>query len=108
MVAPQLPFGFDFTDPDMYRLRIPVEEFAELRGTAPVWWNPQPKGIAGFGDDGYWVVSRHAEVKEVSLDHQRFSAAEPWSAAASSSSGLHTTALVPATEASALARPGSK
>lgn len=76
MAAPQLPFGFDFTDPDMYRLRIPVEEFAEVRGTAPVWWNPQPKGIAGFGDDGYWVVSRHAEVKEVSLDHERFSAAE--------------------------------
>ena len=76
MVAPQLPFGFDFTDPDMYRLRIPVEEFAELRGTVPVWWNPQPKGIAGFGDDGYWVVSKHAEVKEVSLDSDRFSAAE--------------------------------
>lgn len=76
MVAPQLPFGFDFTDPDMYRLRIPVEEFAELRGSAPVWWNPQPKGIAGFGDDGYWVVSKHAEVKEVSLDSERFSAAE--------------------------------
>ena len=76
MVAPQLPFGFDFTDPDMYRLRIPVEEFAELRATAPVWWNPQPKGIAGFGDEGYWVVSKHAEVKEVSLDSQRFSAAE--------------------------------
>jgi cholest-4-en-3-one 26-monooxygenase len=76
VVAPQLPFGFDFTDPDMYRLRIPVEEFAELRGTAPVWWNPQPKGIAGFGDDGFWVVSKHAEVKEVSLDSERFSAAE--------------------------------
>jgi cholest-4-en-3-one 26-monooxygenase len=76
VVAPQLPFGFDFTDPDMYRLRVPVEEFAELRGTAPVWWNPQPKGIAGFGDDGYWVVSKHAEVKEVSLDSERFSAAE--------------------------------
>jgi cholest-4-en-3-one 26-monooxygenase len=76
VVAPQLPFGFDFTDPDMYRLRIPVEEFAELRATAPVWWNPQPKGIAGFGDDGYWVVSKHAEVKEVSLDSERFSAAE--------------------------------
>src|SRR2546430_3706254 len=60
----------------MYRLRIPAEEFAELRGTAPVWWNPQPKGIAGFGDDGYWVVSKHAEVKEVSLDSERFSAAE--------------------------------
>ncbi|MFL6144823.1 MAG: cytochrome P450 [Labedaea sp.] len=73
MVAPQLPLGFDFTDPDMYRLRIPVEEFAEVRGTAPVWWNPQPKGIAGFGDDGYWVVSKHAEVKEVSRNSELFS-----------------------------------
>lgn len=73
MAAPQLPLGFDFTDPDMYRLRLPVEEFAELRGTAPVWWNPQPKGIAGFGDDGYWVVSKHAEVKEVSRNSELFS-----------------------------------
>jgi cholest-4-en-3-one 26-monooxygenase len=76
VVAPQLPLGFDFTDPDMYRLRIPVEEFAEVRGTAPVWWNAQPKGIAGFGDDGYWVVSRHAEVKEVSRQSETFSTAE--------------------------------
>jgi cholest-4-en-3-one 26-monooxygenase len=76
VVAPQLPLGFDFTDPDMYRLRIPVEEFAEVRGTAPVWWNPQPKGIAGFGDEGYWVVSKHAEVKEVSRNSELFSAAE--------------------------------
>jgi cholest-4-en-3-one 26-monooxygenase len=73
VVAPQLPLGFDFTDPDMYRLRVPVEEFAEVRGTAPVWWNPQPKGIAGFGDDGYWVVSKHAEVKEVSRNSEVFS-----------------------------------
>jgi cholest-4-en-3-one 26-monooxygenase len=73
VVAPQLPLGFDFTDPDMYRLRIPVEEFAEVRGTAPVWWNPQPKGLAGFGDDGYWVVSKHAEVKEVSRNSELFS-----------------------------------
>jgi cholest-4-en-3-one 26-monooxygenase len=76
VVAPQLPLGFDFTDPDMYRLRIPVEEFAELRGTAPVWWNAQPKGIAGFSDDGYWVVSKHAEVKEVSRNNEAFSARE--------------------------------
>jgi cholest-4-en-3-one 26-monooxygenase len=76
VVAPQLPLGFDFTDPNMYRLRVPVEEFAELRATAPVWWNPQPKGIAGFGDDGYWVVSRHAEVKEVSRASELFSTSE--------------------------------
>jgi cholest-4-en-3-one 26-monooxygenase len=76
VVAPQIPAGFDFTDPDIYVDRIPVEEFAELRRTAPTWWNPQPMGIAGFGDDGYWVVSRHAEVKEVSRDSEVFSAAE--------------------------------
>jgi cholest-4-en-3-one 26-monooxygenase len=76
VAAPQLPLGFDFTDPDMYRLRVPVEEFAEVRGTAPVWWNPQPKGIAGFGDDGYWVVSKHAEVKEASRNGRLFSTSE--------------------------------
>jgi cholest-4-en-3-one 26-monooxygenase len=76
VAAPQIPAGFDFTDPDVYASRIPVEEFAELRRTAPTWWNAQPHGIAGFGDDGYWVVSRHAEVKEVSRNSDVFSAAE--------------------------------
>jgi cholest-4-en-3-one 26-monooxygenase len=74
--APRIPDGFDFTDPDLYANRIPVEEFAELRATAPVWWNAQPHGLAGFGDDGYWVVSRHAEVKEVSRNSDVYSSAE--------------------------------
>ncbi|MPZ80673.1 MAG: cytochrome P450 [Actinophytocola sp.] len=76
MATPRIPAGFDFTDPDLYAERIPVEEFAELRRTAPVWWNAQPHGIAGFGDDGYWVVSRHAEVKEVSRNSEVYSSAE--------------------------------
>ncbi|OLF06444.1 steroid C27-monooxygenase [Actinophytocola xinjiangensis] len=76
MARPRLPDGFDFTDPDLYAERIPVAEFAELRATAPVWWNAQPHGVAGFGDDGYWVVSRHAEVKEVSRNSEVFSSAE--------------------------------
>jgi len=71
-----IPDGFDFTDPDLYANRIPVQEFAELRATAPVWWNPQPHNLAGFEDDGYWVVSRHAEVKEVSRNSDVFSSAE--------------------------------
>jgi len=71
-----IPDGFDFTDPDLYADRIPVEEFAELRRTAPVWWNAQPHNQAGFDDDGYWVVSRHAEVKEVSRNSDVFSSAE--------------------------------
>jgi len=68
--------GFDFTDPDLYAQRLPLAEFAELRRTAPVWWNAQPHGSAGFDDDGFWAVTRHADVKEVSRNSQLFSAAE--------------------------------
>ena len=45
---------------------IPVTEFAELRKTAPVWWNEQPESI--FGDGGYWVISRHEDIKAISRD----------------------------------------
>ncbi|ATY10864.1 cytochrome P450 [Amycolatopsis sp. AA4] len=76
MAAPLLPAGFDFTDPDLYASRLPLEEFAELRRTAPVWWNPQPHNTAGFGDDGYWVVTRHADVKAVSRDSELYSSRE--------------------------------
>ena len=73
MTKPRIPYGFDFTDPDMYVHRVPREEFAELRHTAPVWWNKQPHGIAGFDDDGYWVVTRHADVMAVSRDAETYS-----------------------------------
>ncbi|MCF2532582.1 cytochrome P450 [Yinghuangia soli] len=74
MTCPVFPPGFDFTDPELYTDRLPLAEFAELRRTAPVWWNEQPHGLAGFGDDGYWVVTRHADVKEVSTRPDVFSA----------------------------------
>ncbi|MFI9238692.1 cytochrome P450 [Streptomyces sp. NPDC053079] len=71
--CPALPDGFDFTDPDLYQERVPLPEFAALRRTAPVSWNPQPHGLAGFDDDGYWVVTRHADVREVSTRPEVFS-----------------------------------
>ncbi|MFF9480043.1 cytochrome P450 [Streptomyces sp. NPDC014733] len=74
MPCPALPEGFDFTDPDVYQSRVPLPEFARLRRTAPVWWCAQPHNIAGFGDDGYWVVTRHEDVKEVSTKPDIFSA----------------------------------
>ncbi|MDT5185219.1 MAG: hypothetical protein QOI29_3377, partial [Mycobacterium sp.] len=43
--AVRLPQGYDFTDPDVLLRGIPVTEFAELRKTAPVWWNEQPESI---------------------------------------------------------------
>jgi len=76
VAAPLIPAGFDFTDPDLYATRLPLEEFAELRRTAPVWWNPQPHNTAGFRDDGYWVVSRLEDVKAVSRDSELFSSRE--------------------------------
>jgi cholest-4-en-3-one 26-monooxygenase len=66
MAEPSIPPGFDFTDPDLYLHRVPTEELAELRRTAPVWWNAQPRGASGFDDEGYWVVTKHADVLEVS------------------------------------------
>ena len=66
MAEPSIPPGFDFTDPDLYVRRVPTEELAELRRTAPVWWNAQPRGASGFDDEGYWVVTKHADVLEVS------------------------------------------
>ena len=30
MAAPDIPAGFDFTDPDIYAQRLPVTELAEL------------------------------------------------------------------------------
>jgi cholest-4-en-3-one 26-monooxygenase len=76
MVQPNLPPGFDFTDPDIYAHRVPAQEFAELRATAPIWWNEQPLDQGGFGDGGYWVVSKHRDIRDVSLRSDVFSSAE--------------------------------
>jgi cholest-4-en-3-one 26-monooxygenase len=60
------PFGtgYDFTDPEVLLQGIPVTEFAHLRKTAPVWWNEQGESI--FDDGGYWVVTRHEDIKAIS------------------------------------------
>ena len=76
MATPNLPPGFDFTDPEIYAHRLPVQELAELRRTAPIWWNEQPPDRGGFGDGGYWVVSKHRDVREVSLRSDVFSSAK--------------------------------
>jgi cholest-4-en-3-one 26-monooxygenase len=68
MTQSTCPFGpgYDFTNPDILEHGIPVTEFAELRKTAPVWWNEQTESI--FDDGGYWVISRHEDIKAISRD----------------------------------------
>ncbi|WP_039797965.1 cytochrome P450 [Nocardia araoensis] len=74
MAAPALPVGFDFTDPALWENRSPVVEFAQLRRTAPVWWNAQSDETSGgFRDGGYWVVSKLADIKEISKHPELFS-----------------------------------
>jgi cholest-4-en-3-one 26-monooxygenase len=75
--GPNLPPGFDFTDPDIYVERLPVEEFAEVRKAAPICWIEQPPGKGGgFHDGGYWAITKHKDVKEVSLRSDVFSSYE--------------------------------
>ncbi|MFJ9584555.1 cytochrome P450 [Streptomyces acidicola] len=73
MPCPALPDGFDFTDPDLLHHRVPLPEYDELRRAEPVRWIAQPHGLAGFDDDGYWAVTRHADVKYVSTHPELFS-----------------------------------
>jgi cholest-4-en-3-one 26-monooxygenase len=68
--------GFDLTDPDTLVSGIPHQEFAELRRTSPVWWNAQRRGSAGFDDEGFWAVTRHADVMTVSRESDIYSSWE--------------------------------
>jgi cholest-4-en-3-one 26-monooxygenase len=75
--SPNLPPGFDFTDPDIYAERIPVEEFAEVRASEPIWWNAQAPGHGGgFNDGGFWAITKHEDVKEISRRNDVFSSSE--------------------------------
>jgi len=66
--------GFDPTDPDLNEAGIPLREFAELRRTAPVWWVDQkPDASAGFEDEGFWAITKHADISAVSKNSKDFS-----------------------------------
>jgi cholest-4-en-3-one 26-monooxygenase len=76
MAEPKIPPGFDATDAGIYAERLPIEEFAELRRAAPIWWCEQPLGDVGFDDGGYWALTKHKDVKEVSIRSDVFSSYE--------------------------------
>jgi len=59
----------DIYNPDNYVEAVPHEQFQWLRDNAPVYWHPYPQQP----EDGFWVVSRHEDVMQVSRDHKTFS-----------------------------------
>lgn len=67
-----IPSDFDLLDAALNLERLPVEELAELRKSEPVHWVDVPGGTGGFGDKGYWLVTKHADVKEVSKRNDIF------------------------------------
>jgi cholest-4-en-3-one 26-monooxygenase len=62
----------DLLDPDTFRAGVPLGALARLRREAPVCWHPQP----GAPGDGFWAVTRHADVREVSRLPEVFSSYE--------------------------------
>jgi cholest-4-en-3-one 26-monooxygenase len=73
MAPPNISPEFDFLDPDVNHAGLPVDELAELRQAEPVHWVDVPGGTGGFEDKGYWLVTKHADVKEVSRRSDVFS-----------------------------------
>jgi len=73
MASPSIPADFDFLDADVNLAGLPIDELAELRASEPVHWVSVPDGCGGFEDDGYWIVTKHADVKEVSRRSDVFS-----------------------------------
>jgi len=60
--------GWNVTDPRLYLEGIPHDRFAVMREAPGLTWHP-------YGDDGFWAVTRHADVREVSRNPGVFSSA---------------------------------
>ena len=58
----------EIADPRLYLDSIPHERFAEIRAHPGLMWHP-------YGDNGFWAVTRHADVREVSRHPAVYSSA---------------------------------
>lgn len=62
----------DLTDSELYRAGFPHEVFSVLREEAPVWRHPEAEGLARTGGESFWVLSRHAEIREANRNANLF------------------------------------
>lgn len=61
----------DLTDLDRFAHGFPHDVFTRLRAEAPVWFHPPTRHTPG--GEGFWVVSRYAEVMAVAADARIYS-----------------------------------
>lgn len=62
----------DLTRSSLYRRGFPHEIFASLRQQAPVWRHPETSGFEQTLGQGFWVLSRYAEIQEVNRNPELF------------------------------------
>lgn len=65
------PGDIDLTDLDRFTGGFPHDDFTWLRREAPVWFHPPTSHTPG--GEGFWVLSRHADVIAVAADPVTFS-----------------------------------
>ena len=71
------PAGFDSPAPALFEKRLPHAEWGRLRRSEPIRRVEKRRGSDGFDDDHYWLVTKHADVKEISrVTGETFSAGE--------------------------------
>jgi cholest-4-en-3-one 26-monooxygenase len=63
----------DLTDSTLYADGFPHQVFTELRHSEPVKWQPFPEDFPGVQDTGFWVLSKHDDVQEVSRNPDLYS-----------------------------------
>lgn len=61
--------AIDLYSPDSYAAGAPYADFARLRRERAVHWQETP------GGGGYWALTKHADVVEVSRNPELFSSA---------------------------------
>ena len=66
--------NLDLTDAALFRHGFPHELFTTLRREAPVSWQAFPDGVTETADEGFWVLSKHAEIQAANRDTELFSA----------------------------------
>ena len=59
----------DVYDLDSYQRAVPHDVYRRLRQESPVHWNPMP------GGQGFWAVTKHADVVSISKDPKTYSSA---------------------------------
>jgi cholest-4-en-3-one 26-monooxygenase len=65
------PQPFDFTNLELFTKDVPHETFRELRRYMPVYWNPAPTMTSP--DDGFWLITRHADIVHIEKDPALYS-----------------------------------